>query len=197
MNERLKQIYEFALVALSEKGYHATSLRDIAAAVDIQTPSLYNYFSSKQDLLFRLMRFIMEDLLSRTAEAVETRRGDPVAALKAAIEAFVLFNTTHPNEAAVSDAGLSILSDEQRKEIVVIRDEFDFIYTNLIQQGMDQGLFSGADPTVAKNVITSACARIYLWYRPGGRYTPEELAQTLSDYLTAGLRRVATTEERQ
>lgn len=195
MNDRRKQIYEVALVALSEKGYHGTSLRDLAAAVDIQTPSLYNYVDSKQDLLFQLMRFIMEDLTSGTRSAVAVHVGDPLRGLRAAIEAFVLFNITHLNEAAVSDAGLSILNKNQRQSIIEMRNEFDAIYTEIILEGMDRAIFIEGDPSVVKNVITSACARVYMWYRPGGRYTPDELARTLSDYLTAGMRRVDTTEE--
>lgn len=195
MNDRLKQIYQVALVALSKNGYHATSMRDIATAVGIQTPSLYNYFSGKQDLLFRLMRFVMEDITEQTRTAVAEHEADPVAGLQAAIETFVLFNTTHPHEAAVSDAGLSILDARQREEIVALRDEFDAIYTNLICEGMNQNVFDKGDPTIAKNAITSACARIYLWYRPDGRHAPEELARALSTYLTAGLRRVVDREE--
>jgi AcrR family transcriptional regulator len=195
MNDRLKHIYEVALVALSQNGYHATSMRDIATAVGIQTPSLYNYFSGKQDLLFRLMRSVMEDLTEQTRSAVAQHEGDPLAGLRAAIETFVLFNTTHPNEAAVSDAGLSTLNAGQRQAIVDFRDEFDAIYTGLIRTGMDREVFSQGDPVIAKNAITSACARIYLWYRPGGRCTPDELAHTLSNYLTAGLLRDGTTKE--
>lgn len=195
MNARLKQIYKVALVTFSEKGYHGTSLRDIAVAVDIQTPSLYNYFTGKQDLLFRLLKFIMEDLIDRTEKAVFPHTDDPVAALRAAIEVFVLFNVTHVDEAAVSDAGLSILSPEQRHEIVLMRDKFDRIYTDTIRVGMEKGAFMYVDATVTKNMITSACARIYMWYKPSGAYSPQELAQTVSDYLTAGLRRVSEREE--
>lgn len=187
MNERLRHIYEVSLVALSKKGFQATSMRDIASAVGIQTPSLYNYFTGKQDLLFRLMSFIMDDLTQRTREAVAPHKDDPVAGLTAAIETFVLFNTAHPDEAAVSDAGLSALDPEQRKAIVAVRDEFDSIFTALIQDGMDREFFNRGDPTIVKNAITSACARIYLWYRPDGRYPPDDLARTLSRYLIAGL----------
>lgn len=195
MNDRLKHIYEVAFVAMSEDGYHATSLRNIATAVGIQTPSLYNYFSGKQDLLFCLMRFVMEDLTEQTRTAVAHHKGDPFTGLQAAIETFVLFNTTHPNKAAVSDAGLSTLNPGQRKAIVVFRDEFDAIYTGLIREGMDQKIFCVDEPTIARNAITSACARIYLWYRPGGHYSPEELARKMSNYLTAGLLRGGIMEE--
>jgi len=195
MSDRLKRIHEVALVAISQNGYHATSMRDIAAAAGIQTPSLYNYFTGKQDLLFRLMLSVMEDLTQRTRTAVEQQEGDPVSNLRVAIETFVLYNATHPNEAAVSDAGLSTLNAGQRQAIVACRDEFDAIYTGLIEEGMERELFRKDDRTIAKNAITSACARIYLWYRPGGRYTPEELAHSLSNYLTAGLLSAREKEE--
>lgn len=194
MNDRLRRIYEVALVALSENGYHGTSLRDIASAVGIQTPSLYNYFTGKQDLLFKLMRTIMEDLIAETRRAIDAEPDDAVLGLRAAVRAFVLFNTTHPNEAAVSDAGLSILDPAQRHAIVILRDEFDEIYTGLICQGIASGALRDLDPVVAKNVITSACARIYLWYRSDGRFSPDQLAETLSVFLTAGLIRAHDVE---
>jgi len=195
MNERLKQIYAVSLVALAKDGFQATSMRDIASAVGIQTPSLYNYFTGKQDLLFRLMNFIMDDLTERTRDAVVSHADHPVAGLTAAIETFVLFNTTHPHEAAVSDAGLTALDPDQRKAIVVIRDKFDAIFTGLIEDGMGRELFNPGDATIMKNTITSACARIYLWYRPDGRYTPEDLARTVSRYLIAGLVHEESAEE--
>lgn len=195
MNDRLRHIYEVAMVAMSENGYHGTSMRDIATAVGIQTPSLYNYFSGKQDLLFQLMRAIMEDLTAETRRAVNSEINDPARRLSAAIRAFVLFNTTHPNEAAVSDAGLSILDAEQREQIIVLRDAFDGIYTDLIRVGIEREVFRETDATIAKNAITSACARIYLWYRPVGRYSPQQLSDSFSKFLMAGLLKAGHVEE--
>jgi hypothetical protein len=107
----------------------------------------------------------------------------------------VLFNTTHVNEAAVSDSGLSILDGDQRVEIIRLRDEFDGIYTSLIEAGQKKGVFAEGDPTILKNAITPACARIYLWYRPDGRHTPDRLAETLSHYLISGLQPASSSTE--
>jgi AcrR family transcriptional regulator len=185
---RSEQIRAVALEALYDRGYHAMSLRDIARDVGIQAPSLYNYFPSKQGLLFELFKGVMEDLTEQAEAAVaacEDRSAQ--GRLREAVRAFVLFNIRHPHEAAVSDAGFNALTLENRERIVGLRDRFEHLFTGLLEEGRDGGEFVVDDVSVIRNTLLSSCARIYFWYRPEGTRVPEDVAELISNYLIAGL----------
>lgn len=186
-SDRMDQIRSAALEAFYTKGYHGTSLREIAELVGIKVPSLYNYISSKQQLLFDLMGQVMKDLMLQTVEAVRQAGSSPVDQLRAVIRAFILYNIGHPHEAAVSDAELRALNRNNLNAIIKLRDEFDAIFSNIIKRGIDDGLFAAADVPMVKSSILTVCARVYVWYRPGGSHRPDEVASVISDYLIKGL----------
>lgn len=168
-------------------GYEGTTLRAIAREMGIQVPSLYNYFTSKQELLFRIMDSIMRDLIETTRAAVAASKPAPVEQLHAAINAFVTFNLHHPHEAAVSDAEFQSLTTENRASIVRLRREFQQIFDPLLKEGIARGVFSSIDVSITRNVILSACARTYVWYRPDGARGAVEVASGIADYLVEGL----------
>ncbi len=186
-NTRFAEISAIALESMYSRGYEATTLRGIAREMGIQVPSLYNYFSSKQELLYRLMDSVMRDLLQSTRAALAEAGSSPIEQLHAAIRAFVAFNLHHPHEAAVSDAEFRSLTPENRERIVRLRDEFQGLFDPLIEEGIAQGVFVPADVHITRNTILSACARTYVWYRPKGPRKPEEVATILADYLVRGL----------
>lgn len=185
--DRMDQIRGAALEAFYRKGYHATSLREIADAVGIKVPSLYNYISSKQQLLFDLMSQVMKDLMLTTVEAVQRAGPSPEDELRAVIHAFILYNIGHPHEAAVSDAELRALNRTNLKSIIKMRDEFDAIFSDIIFRGIESGAFSPGDVPMIKSSILTVCARIYVWYRPAGLHAPDEVASLISAYLINGL----------
>ena len=185
--DRMDQIRDAALEAFYRKGYHATSLREIADAVGIKVPSLYNYISSKQQLLFDLMSQVMRDLMLTTIEAVRRAGPSPEDHLRAVIRAFILYNIGHPHEAAVSDAELRALNRTNLKSIIKMRDEFDAIFSDILLRGIEDGAFSSGDVPMIKSTILTVCARIYVWYRPAGLHAPDEVASLISNYLINGL----------
>jgi AcrR family transcriptional regulator len=185
--DRSDQIRAAALEAFYRKGYHGTSLREIADAVGIKVPSLYNYISSKQQLLFDLMSQVMKDLMLKTVDAVRRAGPSPKDQLQAVIRAFILYNIGHPHEAAVSDAELRALNRGNLKSIIKLRDEFDAIFSDIIVRGIDDGVFVAGDVPMIKSSILTVCARIYVWYRPAGLHAPDEVASLISDFLINGL----------
>jgi len=186
-NTRFDRIRSQALEAMYRKGYDGMTLRDLAREVGIQTPSLYNYITSKQDLLYHLLRSIMEELIDHTQQALAQSKPSPVERLRTGIRAFVQYNAHHPHEAAVSDAEFRSLSLENRDKIIRLRDELQALYYPVIEEGMRDGVFVSSDAGIVTNTILSACARIYVWYHPDGRCSPEELADITATYLVRGL----------
>ncbi len=186
-NNRLAQVRTIALEAMYDRGYENTTLRQIAREMGIQVPSLYNYFTSKQELLYRLMDSIMCDLIEAVRTALVSAGPSPRERLHTAIEAFVTYNLHHPHEAAVSDAEFQSLTAENRERIVQLRDEFAGIYNALIEDGITHGVFAPTDIPITRNVILSACARTYVWYRPAGPRNAAQVAALMASQLVQGM----------
>jgi hypothetical protein len=73
--------------------------------------------------------------------------------------------------------------------IVARRDQFDHGLRRIIQQGIDQGLFTPGDPKMIAFAIVGAVNWIVRWYSPGGPMLPTDIGEAFADYLVGGLRR--------
>src|ERR1700686_4548590 len=88
---RWLELQEASLTLISERGYHGTTMKQIAAAVGMQAPSLYNHVGSKQEILQRIMTRGMQRLMDHQIEAL-TANTNPPARLRAITEAHVLLH---------------------------------------------------------------------------------------------------------
>src|SRR5436309_10040579 len=87
--ERGEQVYAAALRLFREKGYHATSMQDIAAAVGLYKGSLYHYIDGKEELLVRVFERGMGVLLAEVERIAADPSGGPSAQVRRIVEAHV------------------------------------------------------------------------------------------------------------
>src|SRR5918998_2561138 len=97
IRSRRTDVRDAALTLFAERGYHGTSMKDIAAAVGMRAPSLYNHVGAKQELLVEIVERTLVDLQRLHAEAVGSTR-DVAEALRRAVEAHVRYHARHPRE---------------------------------------------------------------------------------------------------
>jgi AcrR family transcriptional regulator len=98
--ERRARILEAAEQAFAARGYHSTSMDDIAAAAGITKPVLYDHFSSKLDLYTRLTEAIRDELTERGAAAMAAD-APPAQRIRTGVEAFFAFVEERPAAARV------------------------------------------------------------------------------------------------
>jgi AcrR family transcriptional regulator len=171
------------------KGFEATTTRELAAAVGIESASLYNHFGSKQDLLADLLISVMEELVASLRGAVdEAAAGDPADQLRAIVRAWVTFHDDHLDAASISDTERRSLGPADRRRVLELREEVAEIVRAVIRRGSENGQFEVDDTSIAALAVMSICARVATWYRPNGRLQLSKIADLLSD---AALRLVA------
>lgn len=107
MSVRGLELQEAALTLISERGYHGTTMKHIAAAVGMQAPSLYYHVGSKQKILRRIMTRGMQRLMDHQTEAL-TANADPPARLRAITEAHVLLHIRYRRSAMIAAASSAI-----------------------------------------------------------------------------------------
>lgn len=193
---RRRQIEDVASELFRANGYAATSVRDIARALDIQGASLYSHVTSKEDLLWAIV-----DRAARSFEKAaggvlaEAPADDPVATLRALIRAHVAVETGDPEEASVFDREWRHLARARREEVVARRDAYEGRFRALIHAGVASGAFRSVDPAIAAAFILTALNAVPLWYRPGGSQTPAELADAYADLSLGALARAPRSPE--
>jgi len=186
--QRKETVMQAAEKLFAERGYQATSVRDIAEALNIQPGSLYAHIESKDDLLWE----IVSDAANRFFQAVDPiLTSDLVNAekLRRLIAAHVQVITENLPAAGVYSTEWRHLSEDRRREFSSRRDDYERQVRELIGACIREGTFAAVDEKFATLLILSSINWIYQWYRPDGPMTPEDIARKLTDMLYNGLRR--------
>jgi AcrR family transcriptional regulator len=185
---RIKEIRTAAQKLFRDKGYHATSVRDIADAVGIQGGSLYSHVDSKDDLLWDVVNHSADRFFETVRPIVESNRTIS-RKLREAIIAHVKVITADLDAAAVYSTEWRHLAPERYQAFATRRDDYEQMFRQMIRQGIEERVIGASDEGFATLFVLSALNWVYQWYRPDGRFTPDELGKQMADYVFDGLRR--------
>ena len=180
------QILGAAAQIFSQKGYHATSMQDIANAVDIQKASLYHHISSKQEILLALLDAALNLVIQKIEEVVA--QAIPVEEkLRLALRTYLEILTEQQDISAVLLFEHRSLKPDLRERHLPQRDRFERIWRDLIQKGMDEGRFNCADAAMAGRAILGAMGWVITWYSPDGPLSSKEISDQYADLILNGL----------
>lgn len=158
------------------RGYHGTSMRDIARDAGVNPASIYHYFPSKQDILQRLMEEVMKDVISVTNSALLRADNAPRDQLAALMRAWVLFHTERQAEALIVASELRSLDETGRRIVVALRDQQENMFRDIVDRGVADGDFTTDFPREAARAVINMGYSIASWYRRDGDLSPEEMA---------------------
>jgi AcrR family transcriptional regulator len=174
---RRREIDEVASELFHANGYAATSVRDIARALDIQGASLYAHVASKEDLLWSIVDQAATVFEKASERALaDTTSDDPVERLAALVEAHVEVITADPEGSSVFVTEWRHLSPDRRDAIGRRRDAYEARFRDLIADGLAVGAFAAVDPSLAATFLLTALNGIATWYRPNGRLSADRIA---------------------
>ena len=188
ISERKQQVIGKAEELFSQKGYLATSVRDLAQALNIEAASLYSHVKSKEDLLWTIA--------DRSADAFFERVG-PIAAqdirtedkLTKMIVEHVCVITDHLAASAVFFREWKHLSDPRRSEYAKRISDYERIWRGVVLQGVEEHLFKNYDEGFSSRTLLSAINWTHTWYRPDGELSPQQIGENLASFLLSGLTR--------
>ncbi|PRZ44346.1 TetR family transcriptional regulator [Antricoccus suffuscus] len=174
-------VREAALTLFAERGYHGTALSQIAKALDIQTPSLYNHMASKQDLLVAILQDTTDRVLAEYDAAVDGVE-DVGERLSAATYTYALRHATHPREAVIVNRDATAIDEPVRAAVYAKRRKHADDFRELIQKGVESGRFDVENATVAAFAILEMCVSIARWFDPDGPVSAEEIARQHGEF---------------
>jgi AcrR family transcriptional regulator len=170
------------------RGYHATSMQDLAEAVGVQRGSLYHYIEAKEDLLWEIMAHAMETLREGVAPALQAAHAPASVRLRTAISAHLRAAAQIRDELTILHVELKSLSRRRRDAVVAMRDEYERIFRALVRDGVASGEFRPVDEKAAVFAMLGACNWFTQWYNPAGTVGHELFAETFSGLFLDGLR---------
>jgi len=173
---------------LYRHGFEAMNLRELAHEAGLRgAGSLYNYFGSKEDFLFRIMCEIMEEILAELEENVGPVEG-VVERTNAFVEFHIRWHTNRREETFISHMEMRSLSPKRYKSYVGLRKKYESFVTKLISAGCRSGDFSVTDVHIFTQSILSMLTSICNWYHVGGRVSQKRLIEVHQQMVLAMLR---------
>lgn len=189
MSTRRTEVTREAAKLFAQKGYHGTSVGDIAEALGVQKGSLYAHIASKEDLLYETMR---EGAAAFHGALDAIPEDAPVPErIRLALRGHLRVVAEQLEVATVFVQEWRYLQGERREEIVAERRRYEERIRDLFREGRELGeLRADLDEGMAALLFLSAANWAYTWLRPG-RDT-DELADRFHALLLDGMRGYST-----
>ncbi|MBA4865064.1 TetR/AcrR family transcriptional regulator [Streptomyces sp. PSKA54] len=171
-----------AVEAFAERGYHATTTRDIAGRAGMSPAALYIHYKTKEELLHRISRIGHEKALE-VLQTASDREGTPAERLSGAVQSFVRWHASQHTTARVVQYELDALGPEARAEIVALRRRTDDVVRGIINDGVQAGEFDVPDVKGTTLAVLSLCIDVARWFNVAGRRTPDEVGALYADLV--------------
>ncbi|MFJ8113019.1 TetR/AcrR family transcriptional regulator [Streptomyces sp. NPDC096132] len=171
-----------AVEAFAERGYHATTTRDIAGRAGMSPAALYIHYKTKEELLHRISRIGHDRALDilRTAAAGD---GSATQRLAEAVSSFVRWHAGRRTTARVVQYELDALGPDARAEILALRRQVDAEVRGIIEDGVTAGEFEVLDVHGTTLAVLSLCIDVARWFNVDGPRTPEEVGALYADLV--------------
>ncbi|NYT64416.1 TetR/AcrR family transcriptional regulator [Alcaligenaceae bacterium] len=164
---------------IRQKGFKATTVRDIGTAVGLYSGSLFHYFKSKDEILMEIMRAAFISICTRHEQALALPL-TPLEKLRRFIwqEVDLVFMTEEGDYHAVLYFDWRDVSPKNMPELIQLRKRYFSSWTEVVQQCHDAGHLKG-DPAISVRIIEATLRGMMSWYRPDGRYDPHQVTDEI------------------
>ena len=201
-DQKLEFILRTSARIFAEKGYHSTSMRDIARATEVSLAGLYYYCKSKEELLFLIQDNcfgrVHERLLERLRETT-----DATAKLRLVIENHLSFFAANMAEMKVLSHEADSLAGEMHEHVTGRKQQYTRLVRRILsevqqaQAAREGNSGQKVDLTVATYALFGMMNWIYNWYDPRGKLSVTDLVDNLTRLFLSGFLAGGTGDELQ
>jgi TetR/AcrR family transcriptional regulator, cholesterol catabolism regulator len=184
---REAEIHEAALALFRDKGYHATSMREIGLAVGLLKGSLYTYINRKEDLLVPIFERSTVPLVREMERIVSDAALDPREQLRQAVRMHVHEVADKLDVLTVFVSEWRQMSSESLAGLRAQTEHYVDLLAGIVERGAEQGVFRPVDARMTVLGLIGMCNWMVRWYRPDGRLSPDQIADHFTDLLLHGL----------
>ncbi len=192
---------------LQRNGYEATTMKDIAAAVNLTAASLYHHFRNKDALLLAVLEAGLEQVLSQIESIVHSKLSSTdklqqmirahVMGLtqNTAVGAAMVFEIRSLMGAKEPAVGASPADHQAYKDFVerralffARRDEFENLFRLVVREGIENHSFYPVDVGLFTKIMLGAHNWVGVWYKPEGRLSGEAIAERIAETMIRALK---------
>ncbi|WP_324278199.1 TetR/AcrR family transcriptional regulator [Blastococcus brunescens] len=170
------KLLDAALQAFAARGFHGTSTRDLAEAAGMSAASVYVHYPTKEELLYQLSLSGHRDV-QMVLEQAAARSEVPEEQLRAIAHDYTAWHARCHTMAQVVQYEMAALSPQHVEQIAQIRREMQHRVRDIIAAGAEAGRFHVEDASIAALAVLSLGIDVARWYREGGTWTPEYIAE--------------------
>ncbi len=185
-DQKLVHVLKTSAAIFAEKGYHSTSIRDIARGTKMSLSGLYYYFKSKDELLFLIQDYCFSTVIDdcdKLLEGVE----DPVHRLKLLIENHLHYFVHNMNEMKVLSHEANSISGDLFKKVNSKKRQYVDLVMALLEEIARANRVKGLDLRVATFSLFGMMNWIYNWYNPRKDVDVAGLSQNITRIFLSGL----------
>jgi TetR/AcrR family transcriptional regulator, cholesterol catabolism regulator len=182
------EVLAAAVKVFYQHGYSEATVQDIADEVGILKGSIYHYIKTKDDLLFRVLEQVHNDVEKILEDVAAIPELDALGRLDQYVRRQVAYNLAHFEQISVYYHDFDRLREDRLAAIIDERRKHELLVTQLIEDAQAAGT---ADPSLdarlLRNCVFATVIWTYRWYRPNGRASRETIADVCSRFVLRGV----------
>lgn len=164
-----------AVKLFTRQGYDSTSMKQLASELGMVPANLYNYYPSKQAILFDVIDSQLRALIDRESQIVAAAQG-PAETIASLSRDLVIADLKDPSAAFIAYHGLNGLEGEYRDGVAELMATVRLTWQRTIERGVQQHVFETPDAKLAVLTVITLCSFVSSWFDPVGRYSVEDVA---------------------
>jgi AcrR family transcriptional regulator len=181
-------VLDAAAQVFRQKGFHGASMSDIAAAVNVQKPSLYHHVKSKQEILLALLDRALI-LLTDQMASISSQPIPPDQKLRQMIRGYLSALAENADLAAVLLFEHRSLDKKSHARHVPQRDRFEALWRAALNEGVESKVFDLEDTALTVRALMGVMNWTLTWYHSDGEKSIEQIADEYAEFLLKGMLR--------
>ncbi len=175
------------------RGFHASSLDDVAASVGVTKPTIYHYLGNKEQVLIECMRIGLVGL-QQAADDANSTQGSGFEKLRTFLIRYAEVNMSEFGQCVIR-TGDELLSAEGLEQLRSLKRPIDSALRAFLSEGMEDGSIAKGDVKLLAFMIAGALNWPGRWYKASGDLAPRVIAEELTALLVRGLPPRGVTSE--
>jgi AcrR family transcriptional regulator len=184
--QKIEEIGRVTAHLFARKGYHTTSMREIARELGMDKSSLYHYFKSKEELLFKLANDAIDDCFT-TLEQICSADIPPDDKLKKVLRFYILYYAGDQEGLILIANELNSLNEEYRSILIKKERRYVELIKDILNELADQGKIKHIHSSIATFAFFGMVHYTINWYHREGSVGLDELADLFVEIFTRGI----------
>jgi TetR/AcrR family transcriptional regulator, cholesterol catabolism regulator len=188
MSQRRQELLDVSARLFAERGYGATTVRDIADEAGILSGSLYHHFGSKEEIVDEILSTFLDELFTGYRRIMAQDLGARQKLEAVVVESFESIDKHHAAVAIFQNEASKLAQSPRFSYLNDRGQEFRELWQQILQDGVRSGAFrAGLDIDLVFRFIRDTVWVAVRWYRPGGRLSAHTVAAQYLDIVLDGI----------